>query len=400
MTTPQARTASQSPPVWAAYRIRLYQALAAYRFFTFALGVGIYFVLDVDQGLRLEPRVMVGLAGLATAARVVAPPFRLIRKEGVETALLAGEMALNLALVLTTRGLDSPFLIYSLSPILTAALLTGLGATAGLGVLAGAVVVGAHGAAMAGVGTLPGLASGNYLVFALLYATGVALTVLLPFLTNLNLGRRQHASAAAEERRKLQRDLHDDVAQTLAFLSLKAQRAEQHASQEKGPLTALDLRDIAQGLRRAYLTVRDLLDFPEARLPHSLDDALREVADSWSRATGLPLEVRCVAGSELPLSPGVQRHLLQITREALANAARHARPGKVWLSVERADQALHLHVRDDGRGMTPGHPRGLGLIGMQERAALIGASLEFRSAPGQGTEVIVRLPLPGKGGAP
>ena len=211
--------------------MRLYQALAVYRFFAFALGVGIYFAFDVTRGLSVTPRVMVGLVGLATVARVVAPPFHRIRNEGVETALLAGETALILALVLATGGLDSPFLIYSLSPVLTAALLSGLRATAGLGVLAGAVVVGAHGAAMAGVGTLPGLTSGNYLVFALLYATGVTLTALLPFLTNLNLERRQQALAAAEERRKMQRDLHDDVAQTLAFLSLKAQRAEQHANQ-------------------------------------------------------------------------------------------------------------------------------------------------------------------------
>lgn len=394
MTAPQARSASRPPSLWVIYRTRLYQSLAAYRFFAFALGVGVYFVLGADQGSLLTPRVMAGLAGLANVARVVVPPFHLIRKEAVETALLAGEMVLILALVLATGGLNSPFLVHSLSPVLSASLLSGLWSTASLGLLAGAVVLGAHGVALAGVGPLPGLASGNYLVFAILYATGVGLTALLPFLTNLNLERRQQALAAAEERRKMQRDLHDEVAQTLAFLSLKAQRAEQHADQGKGALTALDIGDIAQGLRRAYLTVRDLLDFPEARLPHSLYNALREVADSWSQATGLPLELRCVAGSEPPLLPGVRRHLLQITREALANAARHGRPSRVWLTTERTDEALLLRVRDDGRGMTPGLPRGLGLTGMQERADLIGAALDIRSEPGKGTEVLVHLPLP------
>ncbi len=379
--------------------MHIYQVLAAYRFFAFALGVGVYFVLDVNQSLLLAPRVMVVLVGIASAARVVVPPFHLIRKEAVETALLAGEMVLNLALVLATGGLDSPFLIHSLTPILTAALLSGIWATAGLGLLAGAVVLGAHGVATVGVGPLPGIASGNYLVFAFLYATGVALTTLLPFLTNVNLERRQQALAVEEERRRIQRDLHDDVAQTLAFLSLKAQRAEQHVDQGRGALSAQDFGDIAQGLRRAYLTVRDLLDVPEARLSRSLHDALRQVADSWSQATGLPLEFRGVVGSEPTLSSAVRRHLLQMTREALANAARHARPTRVWLTVERTDEALLLRVRDDGLGIAPGHPRGLGLTGMQERALLIGASLEIQSDPDKGTEVLVRLPMPEKGAA-
>ncbi len=400
MTTSQAQRASSTPSVWGVYQLRLYQALAAYRFFAFALGVGVYFGLDVGQLLHPGARVLVVLVGLATAARVVSPPFHRIRNEAVETALLAGEMVLNLALVLTTGGLESPFLIHSLSPILTASFLAGFSATAGLGLLAGAVVVGAHGAATVGVGPLPGLGAGNLLAFAILYATGVALTAVLPYLTNLNLERRQRASAVEEERRKIQRDLHDNVAQTLAFLSLKAERAEQHMAQGRETLTTLDIREIAQGLRRAYLTVRDLMDASEMGLSRSLHRALREVADPWSRATGLPLEFRGEAGSDPPLSPEVQRHLLQIAREALANAGRHARPTKVWLTVERADEALVLRVRDDGRGFAPGQPRGLGMTGMEERAALIGAALEIRSEPGQGTEVIVRLPLAGKGAAP
>ncbi|MFH1140335.1 MAG: ATP-binding protein, partial [Chloroflexota bacterium] len=394
VTAPQSQSASRLLSVWGIYRMRLYQALAVYRFFAFALGIGVFFVLGADQGLLLEPRVLAVFVGLFNAARIVVPPFHLIRTVAAETALLAGEMALILALVLATGGLDSPFLISSLSPVLSAALFSSLWVAAGVGLSASAVTAGAHGAAMAGVGPWPGLSSGNYPVFAILYATVTILAIVLPFLTNLNLERRQRALAMAEERRKMQRDLHDDVAQTLAFLSLKAQRAEQHVNQGRGSLTAQDIRDIAQGLRRAYLTVRDLLDVPDARLPHSFQDALQQVAGSWSRATGLPVEFRGEAGSEPPISPEVQRHLLRITGEALANAARHGRPTKVYLTVERVDEALLLRVRDDGRGIPPGQPRGLGLTGMEERAKLIGAALEIRSQTDKGTEVLVHLPLP------
>ncbi len=129
MTTSQAQRASNTPSVWGVYRLRLYQALAAYRFFAFAMGVGVYFVLDIHQLLLLGPRVLVVLVGLATAARVVSPPFHRIHNEAVETALLAGEMVLNLALVLTTGGLESPLLIHSLSPILTASFLAGVSET-------------------------------------------------------------------------------------------------------------------------------------------------------------------------------------------------------------------------------------------------------------------------------
>ncbi|MBI2919145.1 MAG: hypothetical protein HYY01_14315 [Chloroflexi bacterium] len=372
-----------------------------FRFFAFALGVGVLFILEPSpKVLPSEPRLLTILVGLVNAARTVVPPYHLIRKEAVEAALLAGEMALVLALVLDTGGLDSPFLVYSLAPVLSAAFLSSLWVAAGLGLLASAVTVGAHAVALGGVVPLPGLASGNYPVFAILYGTVAVLVALLPFLTNLNLERRQRALAVAEERRKIQWDLHDDVAQSLAFLSLKAQRAEQRLDQRRGPLTARDVRDIAQGLQRAYLTVRDFLEVPEATPSGSFHDALLRVAGSWSQATGLPLEFRDQAGSEPPLSPEVQRHLLQMAREALANAARHARPARVWVTVERAEGALLVRVRDDGRGMAPGQPWGLGLAGMRERAALIGAALEVHSQPGQGTEVLVRLPLPPKGGPP
>ena len=236
---------------------------------------------------------------------------------------LGVDVLLSYTLILLTGGLDSPFLIYSLSSILTASLLMNLGfAVAMAGILAVAVS-GVHVLPGLGISNLPWVLSRNYLVLALLYSAVCLLIVNLPFLANLNWQRRVRSESMAWERQRLRRDVHDTVAQTLAFLSLKMKLAEQRVSRGRTPITQRDVSEIGSVVERTYLAVRDYLDGTGEESDDPLGIQLRLVVDQWSRDTGLPAETT-VTGEEGELPAPVKFQLLQVAREALANVAKHA----------------------------------------------------------------------------
>ena len=375
------------------YRIRVYQVVAVYRFFSFALGAGFSFVplavpsLDVDAltyGLGAA-------AGLINAARVAVPPLRFNWPAWVEAALVTLESGVALGLIGLTGGLDSPFLIYGAAPILSASMLgdfrvgTGNALFLALGTMLLHMVGGPMGR------SLPSLLNQNYLVFGILFGVTLVLAATLPFLTNLNLGRQEQIQSAAAERSRLRLELHDDVAQTLAFLSLKADRINRGAQDGEGLLRTRDIEDVVDGIHRAHAAVRDLIDFSPALSVAPLETALRGVVKEWSVATGIASNLR-VSGVARVIPPTAQRHLVQIAREALANAAKHAGASRVTVDLTWDDQNVSIEVRDDGRGFVEDAPRGLGISGMHDRAAAIDASLAITSRPSGGTEVAVVLP--------
>ena len=103
---------------------------------------------------------------------------------------------------------------------------------------------------------------------------------------------------------------------------------------------------------------------------------------------------------EIRLSPDIEIVCFRVAQEALTNIARHARARQVWVTLRRSDTELHLVIRDDGVGFDmrtgwehTGSGGNLGLLGMQERVALLGGQLEIQSAPTQGTEIQARFPL-------
>jgi nitrate/nitrite-specific signal transduction histidine kinase len=318
----------------------------------------------------------------------------------VDVASVGSDLVLSVGLVLLTGGLDSGFLIYSLAPILAAGLLMDARTAATAGAISALSVLGAYVAGGLGLGGFPWILDGNYLTLSLLYAAICMMTGMLPFLANLNWQRRVRILAAESEQQRLRRDVHDNVAQTLAFLSLKMKRAEDLTPQPSSRLTARDVRDIASAIERSYLAVRDYLDdTADRRSEGPLWSRLAAVTERWSRETGLQVSTRMARGnSDLP-GP-VEFQLLQIAREALANAAKHASPTGVWVELEYGPGQATLRVRDNGLGFSSSQPQGHGLNIMNERATIIGASLAVSSAPGQGTEVVVVYPYTGKDVAP
>lgn len=379
------------------FRGRVYQGLAAARFFAFALGIGLYVVPGIRAGETSLAIPLVALVGTVNVGRVLVPPFTVVRNKLAEEALLGTEFLLALALAIGTGGLDSPFLLICLAPVLSASLLGSVGTAAVLGSVGSLGVIVAH--ALAGWFTdlqLANVTSPSFLTVAILYISTTAVVVWLPFMANLNIQRRNWALATEAERQRLGQALHDDIAQTLAFLNIKGQRAEHLLTAGRASVTPSDIRDIAQGIRRAYISVRDFVDGSTRPLEGSLGDALRTLVGWWCQETGLGLHY-LVSGAAQALGPDAVRHLAQIAREALVNSAKHAQASQVWLEVEWGAEAVTLRVRDEGRGFGVHQPRGLGINAMEERATVIGATLRIESEEGRGTAVTVTLPYARRG---
>ena len=382
------------------------QSLAVFRFVSFAMGAGLVFVLNLSDNqllvsgeqelMVLGPMVL--LVGTFNVYRIVwrFDPAR--PRDMLQRTSLAIDMVLSVSLTLMSGGLNSPFLIYSISPILTASLLMNLQAAILVAGVSAFVITGIHVVAEFGIFNLPGFLERNYLLLlALLYTAVSMLVVGLPFLANLNWQRRVRFESLAAERQRLRREVHDNVAQTLAFLNLKMKLAEQRASRGRSAITQRDLAEIGSVVERTYLAVRDYLDDTGEESEDPLGFQIRAVVDQWSRDTGLPVETM-VTGDEEVLPAPVKFQLLQVTREALANVAKHAYSKNVWVELWCGPDDVTIRVRDDGRGFEASGLKGHGMGIMSERTAMAGASLDISSTPGEGTEVAVtysRVPKQG-----
>jgi signal transduction histidine kinase len=196
---------------------------------------------------------------------------------------------------------------------------------------------------------------------------------------------RRLLSAFEDERRRLARELHDDVAQRLARLAIDAARLEGAGGpsplrEEIGHLSV----DVHSLSRRLHPSLLDNL---------GLEEALRAEAEQFVEATGIDVEAKL---EEILTKPAADASLclFRIAQESLRNVERHARAGRVELALRSARGGCELEVRDDGAGFDPEQAReqGIGLASMRERAHLAGGHLEISSAPGRGTTVKAWVP--------
>jgi signal transduction histidine kinase len=206
--------------------------------------------------------------------------------------------------------------------------------------------------------------------------------------------------AQENERKRIARELHDDTIQSLIALS---RRMEALLSPGEW-LTTPTAERIAELQDQTLDIIKRVRRFSQDLRPSILDDlgllpALQELTAELNRETGLRAEFH-VIGQERRLSSEVELTLFRIAQEALNNVRRHARAKRARTTVEISDSAVRMMIEDDGRGFKPptlleypaAEPR-LGLIGMQERARLLGGMLVVNSEPNQGTKVIVNVPV-------
>jgi nitrate/nitrite-specific signal transduction histidine kinase len=205
---------------------------------------------------------------------------------------------------------------------------------------------------------------------------------------NARLYREAEQAAAAAERSRLARDLHDAVTQTLFSASLIAEVLPR--LWQRDPQSALErVEELRQLNRGALAEMRSLLLElrPAALLDANLNELFRHLADAFTGRTRLPVHFTIEGDASLPGE--VRVALYRIAQEALNNIARHAAANQVHLELVCREEAVCLTIRDDGRGFDPGAVPAdhMGVRIMAERAAASGAKLTLRSQPGQGTEI-------------
>ncbi len=213
-------------------------------------------------------------------------------------------------------------------------------------------------------------------------------------LEGLRAAALDREAAVAEERALLARNLHDSIAQSLAFLKIQVQllRSAVQRGQQAQMQGALDELDI--GLRESIGDVRELLvHFRTRTNTDDITQALQETLQKFRSQTGLPAQMQ-VQGQGLPLPSDVQVQVLHVIQEALSNVRKHAGATQVGLEVTKGAHWRFV-VRDNGAGFdTNKHPgeSHVGLNIMRERAGRIGAEVEVLSRAGQGTTVTLTLP--------
>lgn len=231
-----------------------------------------------------------------------------------------------------------------------------------------------------------------------LYPTADGLSVYLRDVTARRHMQERLALAQEEERRRLARELHDRMAQHLTAVALGVQALRQECGDHGTALRLLDqLQQLADRLgqeaRALALSLR-----PTVLDDFGLASAIRDYVERWSADARIPVAIQMAGTEGLRLPFGMETAVYRIVVEALTNVARHADAGHVQVVLERHDDVLVAVVEDDGIGFDVdtvlrqrAEVRGLGLIGMQERAGLLGGTLVIDSSDA-GTTVIARIP--------
>ena len=200
----------------------------------------------------------------------------------------------------------------------------------------------------------------------------------------------ERRKAILEERNRLARDIHDNLAQGFAAILMQLQGAQRHDG-SLSPSVAASIETAVELARRHLTEARRSVGALRPNVGNGEDivTALKRLTDLNQRAAGVPIDLQV---EELPrFGDGVEREIMAIAQEALTNAVRHSRARRITVRASTVQSVgLRLSVADDGRGI-PREPTGsgFGMTSMQERADRIGASLTIVTAPRNGTEVVL-----------
>ncbi len=205
----------------------------------------------------------------------------------------------------------------------------------------------------------------------------------------------QRETAVAEERSFIARELHDSIAQSLAFLKIQLGLLRHDFKSGEAARIDKTLGELDAGVHESLGDVRELLvHFRTRTNSEDIAPALKTTLQKFEHQTGLATHLD-IEGEGMPLPADVQVQVLHVVQEALSNVRKHAQARAVWVEVQQAPQ-WRVEVRDDGCGFDadgagPDETH-VGLRIMRERAQRIGATVEVASVPGSGTCVLLKLP--------
>jgi signal transduction histidine kinase len=218
------------------------------------------------------------------------------------------------------------------------------------------------------------------------------------------LKEQEHRRAMAEteftailsERNRVAREIHDTLSQSLGAISVQLELARTRAGEISAE--ARNHLGVAHKLTRAALAeARESIWNMRSQVLEKCDlgEALEGILLQMTEGTEVRPEIE-VEGTRRRLPPVVENNLLRIGQEAITNASRHAKPTRIGVRLAFEGRTVRLSVEDDGVGFSPGtrpegQRRGFGLVGMQERAELLGGTVSITSSPGSGTRIVATL---------
>jgi two-component system nitrate/nitrite sensor histidine kinase NarX len=213
-------------------------------------------------------------------------------------------------------------------------------------------------------------------------------------LENTRLARENMRVTLMDERQMLANEIHDSLAQTLAYMKMRLALLQGSVEEGDCELSFRYMNDVSEALDSAYSSLRELLtQFRNRMDPRGLLPALEDLCETFRKRTGVEIElVNRSAG--LALTPDQEVQVFHIVQEALANIHKHASAQRVRVSLEQAADRCRISVEDNGIGMPAGGPPPMhfGLSIMRERAQRLKGGIEYASRPGEGTTVTLEFP--------
>ncbi|MBI4283308.1 MAG: sensor histidine kinase [Chloroflexi bacterium] len=326
-------------------------------------------------------------AGLYSILKI-AQPFSWQKTRAVNVSLLIVDIIACVLLVHFTGGIHSPFLLYTLIPVLTAALLKDYTVTLLVALITSVYVL---------VGNIYNPAT-NYLLSLqgvsdfLVYAIALSLVAALPYAINLRMGQRLQSSGALTERRRISHELHDSVCQTLCCLRWQMQRFS-----ERMPFDARlsdELTRMEQSVNAAEQDARGLLEVlrtlgDSGRFSYNIHHYLEQL----KQYAGINYQLES-DDNGIKFTDSVELELSMICIEALTNVKKHAGAKNVSFSARRVGEHVQIKIADDGSGFdgsVESSQAGHGLAIMRERAESIGGTFRVTSVIGNGTEILVDI---------
>ena len=215
---------------------------------------------------------------------------------------------------------------------------------------------------------------------------------------NAYLHRQVRELGAAQERIRIAHEMHDGLAQVLAYVNTKAQVVREHLRQGNPDVAEEHLGQLAEASRSCYADVRgQILELRTAAdAEKSLAEGVEDFVSAWAAQAGVTPDVDVTPDIGLP--PDAELQVLRILQESLTTVRKHAEASPGTVRLLREEETVRLVVVDDGLGLGETHERDVGrprfgLTTMRERAESVGGELELTSSPGEGTRVEVEIPL-------
>ncbi len=365
---------------------------SAYRWLALGIASAQILLFPSDYYSLTPPVYLIIAVGAYTLLKTLRP-LRWQAKNSTTLVLLSLDLLVCFFLVLTTAGLYSPFLLYTLAPVLMSALLLDRSVTFTITAISGAYVIGAHlfNPFFTTELFLPELS------YYLAYIIAVSLAAALPYLINVNLRQRLQYEDVIQERQRLSREIHDGLAQTLSALRWQAQLLTRRLR-----AMGIELEEIKQLetlTEKARLDTRESIEFLRSYNGGGFIPNLRDYLKQLGRESNLIFRLDS-EDDKLRLGAPAELELMHICQEAISNTSKHAAGAlHVDIRVRSVDNHFEVKIADDGCGFDAMayyqggmQPEGHGLSVMRERAESIGGKLRVISMPGRGTEVQVEVP--------